>query len=153
MTGQLEEKLRRAGAARLRISDPQSNPRFVMSCMTCAAFGSPRVLVSCCKTYARSAELERALICERVKAGLRHARAHGKRLGRPKKPLDAAKIAWLRKQGKSWRKIASIMECSAKTCRRIAQNTGAKTVSGTFAPPEDEIPTPESKEWLEAAPR
>jgi len=31
------------------------------------------------------AELERNLIVERVRAGLRHARAKGKRLGRPKK--------------------------------------------------------------------
>ena len=91
------------------------------------------------------AELERSLICERVKAGLRHARARGKRLGRPKKPLDVVKIARLRAQGKSWRKIARIMECSAKTCRRIALNIGAKTLSGTFAPPEDEIPTQTSK--------
>ena len=37
------------------ISNPQPNPQFVWSCMTCAAFGSPRVLVSCCRTYSRSA--------------------------------------------------------------------------------------------------
>src|SRR6202453_820626 len=34
------------------------------------------------------AELERNLIVERVRAGLRHARAKGKRLGRPKKHVD-----------------------------------------------------------------
>ena len=92
------------------------------------------------------AELERSLICERVKAGLRHARARGKKLGRPRKPLDVAKIARLRKQGKSWRKIARTVGCSAKTCRRIALNIGAKTVSGTFAPPESEIPTQKPKD-------
>ena len=37
------------------------------------------------------AELERNLIVERVRAGLRHARAKGKRLGRPTKSIDAAK--------------------------------------------------------------
>ena len=42
------------------------------------------------------AELERSLIVERVKAGLRNAKAKGKRLGRPKKILDAKRIAWLR---------------------------------------------------------
>jgi len=36
------------------------------------------------------AEVERNLIVERVRAGLRHARAKGKRLGRPKKHVDAA---------------------------------------------------------------
>lgn len=45
------------------------------------------------------AELERNLIVERVKAGLRNARAKGKKLGRPKKVIDAAKIAKLRAQG------------------------------------------------------
>jgi hypothetical protein len=29
--------------------NPQANPQFGMSYMTCAAFGSPRMLVSCCK--------------------------------------------------------------------------------------------------------
>ena len=42
------------------------------------------------------AELERSLIVERVKAGLRNAKAKGKRLGRPKKILDAKRIASLR---------------------------------------------------------
>src|SRR6202158_2005431 len=36
------------------------------------------------------AELERSLIVERVKAGLRNARAKGKRLGRPNKVLSAS---------------------------------------------------------------
>ncbi len=47
------------------------------------------------------AELERSLIVERVKAGLRNARAKGKRLGRPRKLVDAARIAILRAQGRS----------------------------------------------------
>src|SRR2546425_9980933 len=51
------------------------------------------------------AELERSLIVERVKAGLRNARAKGKRLGRPRKVVDAARIAILRAQGRSWREI------------------------------------------------
>src|SRR5213075_1819486 len=49
------------------------------------------------------AELERSLIVERVKAGLRNARAKGKRLGRPRIALDAARIARLRSQGRSIR--------------------------------------------------
>src|SRR5580704_10304333 len=58
------------------------------------------------------AELERPLIAERVKAGLRNARAKGKRLGRPRKVLDIARIIELRKKGRSWRKIARTLECS-----------------------------------------
>src|SRR2546426_2686974 len=42
------------------------------------------------------AELERSLIVERVKAGLRNARAKGKRLGRPPLVVDRAQIARLR---------------------------------------------------------
>jgi DNA invertase Pin-like site-specific DNA recombinase len=67
------------------------------------------------------AELERSLIVERVKAGLRNARAKGKRLGRPRAIVDVARVAELRSQGRSWRKIARQMGCSAKTCRRACQ--------------------------------
>src|ERR1700739_4795988 len=38
------------------------------------------------------AGLERSLIVERVRAGLRNARAKGKRLGRPRVTVDAARI-------------------------------------------------------------
>jgi len=67
------------------------------------------------------AELERSLIAERVRAGLRNARAKGKRLGRPRKIVDATRIGRLRAQGVSWRKIARQMECSARTARRAGQ--------------------------------
>ena len=46
------------------------------------------------------AELERSLIVERVRAGLRNARAKGKQLGRPKKILDTKRIATLRSAGR-----------------------------------------------------
>jgi DNA invertase Pin-like site-specific DNA recombinase len=48
------------------------------------------------------AELERSLIAERVRAGIRNARAKGKRLGRPRVAVDACRIAALRAQGHSW---------------------------------------------------
>jgi DNA invertase Pin-like site-specific DNA recombinase len=68
------------------------------------------------------AELERSLIVERVKAGLRNARAKGKRLGRPRSFVDTHKIARLRAQGVPWRKIARQMGVSARTARRAGQN-------------------------------
>jgi len=49
------------------------------------------------------AELERSLIVERVRAGLRNARAKGKRLGRPRLAVDAARIARLHSLGRSIR--------------------------------------------------
>src|SRR6266705_5829070 len=45
------------------------------------------------------AELERSLTVERVRAGLRNARAKGKTLGRPRVTVDAVKIAALRASG------------------------------------------------------
>lgn len=53
------------------------------------------------------AELERSLIAERVKAGLRNARAKGKRLGCPRTITDAVRIATLRAQGGRGARFAS----------------------------------------------
>ena len=80
------------------------------------------------------AELERSLICERVRAGLRNAKAKGRQLGRPKKALDVARIAEFRKRGRSWRKIARMMECSARTARRALQKARQKGQKRVFAP-------------------
>jgi DNA invertase Pin-like site-specific DNA recombinase len=52
------------------------------------------------------AEFERSLIQERVRAGLRNAKKKGRKLGRPRIILDAAKIAVLRDSGASWREIS-----------------------------------------------
>src|ERR1700732_3984499 len=67
-------------------------------------------------------ELERNLIVERVHSGLRHARAKGKRLGRPKKMVDAVRIAALRRNGNSWRTIAREMKLSVGTVFAAAQS-------------------------------
>ena len=66
------------------------------------------------------AELERNLIVERVRAGLRNARAKGKRLGRPRKALDTQRIATLRAQGIGWKKIAAEMGVGVGTIYRTA---------------------------------
>jgi DNA invertase Pin-like site-specific DNA recombinase len=52
------------------------------------------------------AEFERALIQERVKAGLRNAKAKGVRLGRPRVFVSESRIEALRASGTSWRAIA-----------------------------------------------
>jgi len=67
------------------------------------------------------AELQRSLIVERVRAGLRNAKAKGKRLGRPRVIVDAAKIAALRSQGLSWAKIGEALGLGEGTVRRSAQ--------------------------------
>jgi DNA invertase Pin-like site-specific DNA recombinase len=64
------------------------------------------------------AELERSLTVERVRAGLRNARAKGKSLGRPRVTVDAAKIASLRTSGTSWQTITRQLGISAGTAKR-----------------------------------
>src|ERR1700687_6064006 len=78
------------------------------------------------------AELERSLIVERVRAGLRNARAKGKTLGRPRKIVDAAKIATLRAQGLSVRSIASELGVGLATLHRASGNLerGRRLVEG-----------------------
>jgi DNA invertase Pin-like site-specific DNA recombinase len=68
------------------------------------------------------AELERSLIAERVVGGLRHARAKGKRLGRPRVSLDTARIASLRAQGRSWPQIARELGVSVGTVYQAARS-------------------------------
>lgn len=68
------------------------------------------------------AELERCLIAERVRAGLRNARAKGKRLGRPRAAVDAARIASLRAQGRSVREIAADLGYSRSLVHKTLAN-------------------------------
>jgi DNA invertase Pin-like site-specific DNA recombinase len=64
------------------------------------------------------AEFERALIQERVRAGLRNARAKGKRLGRPRIIVNTARIRDLRAQGRSWAAITAQTGVSKGTAQR-----------------------------------
>jgi DNA invertase Pin-like site-specific DNA recombinase len=64
------------------------------------------------------AELERSLTVERVRAGLRNARAKGKTLGRPRVAVDTAKVASLRTSGASWQTITRQLGISAGTAKR-----------------------------------
>ena len=66
------------------------------------------------------AELERSLIVERVKAGLRNARAKGKRLGRPKRVVDTRRVAGLRAQGAGWKAISRELGIGVGTLYRLA---------------------------------
>jgi len=61
------------------------------------------------------AELERSLIAERVRAGLRNARAKGRKLGRPRKVSNPGAIARLRAQGASWRAVGRALKVSPAT--------------------------------------
>lgn len=68
------------------------------------------------------AELERSLIAERVRAGLRNAKAKGRKLGRPRIAVDVAQIARLRSQGRSWPQIAAEMGLSVGKVYQAARS-------------------------------
>src|SRR6202163_587240 len=67
------------------------------------------------------AEFERSLIQERVKAGLRNAKAKGKRLGRPRVIVDEIAILAMRDSGASWRTVSGKLGIGLGTAHRIAQ--------------------------------
>ncbi|MGB2662933.1 MAG: recombinase family protein [Candidatus Acidiferrum sp.] len=74
------------------------------------------------------AELERSLIVERVRAGLRNARAKGKKLGRPQLKLDCARMARLRTGGRSLREIATELGCSHALVHKTLVNSSLASI-------------------------
>ena len=69
-------------------------------------------------------EFERNLIRERVRAGMAHARAKGRKLGRTARVLDMAKVAARRASGESLRAIARDLGVSAALLVKRAKATG-----------------------------
>ena len=72
---------------------------------------------------AAMAELERNLIVERVCAGIRNARAHGKRLGRPRRYVDVDHVREMQAGGKSLRQIAAALNVGYGTVRAALQSS------------------------------
>ncbi len=72
-------------------------------------------------------KMERDIIAERVKGGLRKARANGKRLGRPESEVDTDKIVEYKKQGKSIREIAKEMGIHRSKVERTLKLSDSKT--------------------------
>lgn len=72
------------------------------------------------------AELERSLIIERVRAGMRRAKLEGRHIGRKPLDLDSTAIIADRAKGMSLRQVAKIHQISTATVRRIlsAQKSG-----------------------------
>jgi len=68
--------------------------------------------------FASVAEYEREMIRERVVAGLRKAKASGKRIGRPRAVLNRFRIERLRAEGISWDEVANRMGISRSTLHR-----------------------------------
>lgn len=75
------------------------------------------------------AELERNLICERVTAGIRNARANGKRLGRPRQHIDLDRIRDMRAPGMSLRQVATNLAVGHGTVRTALESSERKNPS------------------------
>src|SRR5205823_4453128 len=71
---------------------------------------------------AAMAEFERALIQERVRAGLRNAKRKGKRLGRPRVVVDVDRVAALRRSGASWQTILQKLGVGVGTLYKAMSN-------------------------------
>lgn len=74
------------------------------------------------------AELERAIIVERITAGVNRARKEGKRLGRPIAIFDRVKAKDLRKKGVSIRRIAELLKTNRETVRQFFKNRKETTL-------------------------
>jgi len=69
------------------------------------------------------AQLERDIIAERVKAGLRRAKENGKKLGRPTGSIDQEAVHTLYSQGMSVRQIACQLKVSKSTVARYLSSS------------------------------
>ena len=71
------------------------------------------------------AKLERDIIAERVRSGLRRARSKGTRLGRPRVAVNVGKVARLRLQGMSVREIAADLGVTRYAVHQCLKNLDA----------------------------
>jgi DNA invertase Pin-like site-specific DNA recombinase len=73
------------------------------------------------------AELERNILLERVRAGLKRAKENGRILGRPKRlDLDVKELQKMRKKGLSFRQIAKRVKACPATVYKSLKNPGRK---------------------------
>lgn len=73
------------------------------------------------------AQLERDLIRERVSAGIRNARAKGRKFGRPVRAVDRGRILEMRAEGQSLRRIAESLGVGYGTVRERLKISERKT--------------------------
>ncbi len=73
------------------------------------------------------AELERNLIIERVRAGMRRARLEGRHIGRPALELDRAAIVHDRERGLSLGQLAELHRISRTTVMRVLRQQNGVT--------------------------
>ncbi|ABM81001.1 hypothetical protein Hbut_1166 [Hyperthermus butylicus DSM 5456] len=78
----------------------------------------PQVRKLVIAVLAWAAERERELLRQRTREGMRRAKLEGKRVGRPRKPIDWKKYEELRGKGLSLRDVARVLGVGYSTLRR-----------------------------------
>ena len=95
------------------------------------------------------AELEKSLIVERVRAGMRRAKAEGRRIGRAPLDIDRQQVVADRRSGMSLTQVAKKYRISRATvCRLVNEARGLKSQAGNL---EKAVPLTETGNWQAAA--
>ena len=95
------------------------------------------------------AELERSLITERVRAGMRRAKLEGRRIGRAPLNIDRQQVVADRRSGMSLTAVAKKYHVSRATvCRLTNEARGLKSQAGNL---EKAVPLTETGNWQAAA--
>ncbi len=95
------------------------------------------------------AELEKSLIVERVRAGMRRAKAEGRRIGRAPLDIDRQQVVVDRRSGMSLSQVAQKHRISrASVCRLVNEARGLKSHGGNQ---EKAVPLAGENNWQAAA--
>jgi DNA invertase Pin-like site-specific DNA recombinase len=86
------------------------------------------------------AEFERSLLIERVRAGMARARAEGRRIGRPPRPVDIGELRRLRAQGFSLRKVSQMTGIPTSTVAKRLKSAEPSLQPGANGHEHDPAP-------------
>ena len=81
-------------------------------------------------------ELERSLIVERVKAGMRRAKLEGRRIGRTPLNIDREQVVGDRRSGMSLTKVAQRHHISRASVCRLVKESGTTKMQGIAQVPQ-----------------
>ena len=86
-------------------------------------------------------ELERHLILERVRSGMRRAKSEGRRLGRPPLQVDVESLVRDRQGGLSMSQLANRYEVAESTVRGCCGRLKVPRQKGRRTPPPNRLKT------------
>ena len=95
------------------------------------------------------AELEKSLIVERVRAGMRRAKLEGRRIGRKPLNIDRAQVVADRLSAMSLTSVAKKCHVSRATVCRLVKETGG--LKSHASNQERAVPVTEANNWQAAA--